>query len=99
MREKEDGLWMPTPCLNPSLPTATGNPKCRIDCDDDAWVLSGGANADVRVLDVDKYWMRLEYERRNPATLKKERVIQLVDTADVTCIAIVSGLADDEGER
>lgn len=70
---------------------------CRIDCEDDNWVLSGGGATDVRVLDVDGCWMRLEYERRNPATLKKERVIQLVDTADVTCVSIVSGPVNDEG--
>lgn len=62
---------------------------CRIDCDNDDWVLSGAGTTDVRVLDVDADWMRVEYERRNAATLKKERVVQLVDVADVTCISIV----------
>ncbi len=72
---------------------------CRIDCDNDDWVLSGAGTTDVRVLDVDADWMRVEYERRNAATLKKERVVQLVDVADVTCISIVEGPADAvEGE-
>ena len=72
---------------------------CRIDCDNDDWVLSGAGTTDVRVLDVDADWMRVEYERRNAATLKKERVVQLVDVVDVTCISIVEGPADAvEGE-
>ncbi len=62
-------------------------------------MLSGAGTTDVRVLDVDADWMRVEYERRNAATLKKERVVQLVDVADVTCISIVEGPADAvEGE-
>ena len=67
---------------------------CRIDCDDDDWTVSGGGATPVRVLDVDAHWMRVVYERRNLATLKKERVIQLVDVADVTCIAIVEEPTD-----
>lgn len=69
---------------------------CRIDCDNDDWALTGAGARDVRVLDVDADWMRVEYERRSSSTLKKERVVQLVDVADITCIAIVE---EPTGER
>lgn len=69
---------------------------CRIDCDDDDWVLTGAGSQNVRVIDVDAHWMRVEYERRNPTSLAKERVIQLLDVANITCIALVG--EPDEGE-
>ena len=56
---------------------------------DSEWFVAPAVGTAVRVLDVDANWMRIEYERTKPSTLRqKETVVQLVDVDDI-CGAVV----------
>ncbi len=71
---------------------------CRIDCSNDDWVLSGANASDVRVLDVRSGWLKVSYEQLDSATLKRRRVVQLLDVADVTAAVILEEPDVETGE-
>jgi transcriptional regulator with XRE-family HTH domain len=63
---------------------------CYIDCATNEWYLAQGYAREVRILDVNKDWLRIEYERsKDMSPFKKEAVIQLMDVSAISGVTII----------
>lgn len=74
--------------------------KCSLECSDWDLILVDGAmddlsgSVEVKILDVNEEWLKIEYERRKEGTVfQKETVIKLVD------ISMISGLMAEVTEE
>lgn len=55
---------------------------CRLECYNSDLLLD--TSGKVKIIDINNDWIKIEYERtKNNALLKKEKVIRLIDLADV----------------